>query len=169
MGLPPSLILLWAHSSCSPAARAFGLGVRCCCLAQGDCPAAASAGCVVVAVVSLQFPYFPCDGSQGWRPALSCCAGAVLVFVRSLARLLPRSRSLTAKRKPAETSPSWPSPAERKEMDSPVLISISTEDLSLSLMPFSPAPQLGLAPRKAQGGRRTIPCSLCVEASLLRG
>lgn len=100
-GLPPTLILLWARSSCSPAARGFG--VRCCrlsCLAEGDCRAAARAGCLVVAVVSLQFPYFPSGGSQGWRlarPAPSRCAGAGLVFVRSL----------TAKRKPAPTSPSW--------------------------------------------------------------
>lgn len=60
-------------------------------------------------------------------------------------------------------------------MDSPVPIPISTEDLSLptalpeSLAPFFQLQSWELLTKKAQGGRRTIPCCLCVEASLLCG
>lgn len=70
-------IWVWrARGDALPPARAWsGWG--------GECPSAASGSWLVVAVVSLQFPYFPFYGSQGWRaarPARSRCASAVLVL-----------------------------------------------------------------------------------------
>lgn len=98
--------------------------------------------------------------------------------VKSLARLPQRAHSLTAKRKPAETSLGWHGPC-REEEDGP---SCAHPHLHIKSPPphcCHPHPRclpsscstdrMVTVPRKGQEGRKPVPPFMFVEASLLLG
>lgn len=156
------------------AASAFGLGghrVMCCCLlvpGRGRLPHRCQWQLVGGRCGLTPIPLFPVL----WQPGLEASqAGPVplckrCACVKSLARLLQRARSLTAKRKPAKTSLGWHGP-RGEEGDGP---SCAHSQLQIKLPPphcCHPGPWclssscstawMVTAPRKGQGGRRTSP------------
>lgn len=139
----------------------------------GEHPSAPSGSWLVVAVVSLQFPYFPFYGSRGWspaKPAWSRCASAVLALKAWHGRhnTQPDSQEETSR----DLTGLAQSPGE--ERDGP---SCAHPDLQIkSLPPHSCQPSaLALTPALCgwllhpERGRRKVPYFMSEEARLLLG
>lgn len=163
------------HAPAAPwAASAFGLGrhrvMRCCLLVpgRGRLPHRCQWQLVGGRCGLAPIPLFPVL----WQPGLEASqAGPVPLCkhrarVKSLARLLQRAHSLTAKRKPAETSLGWHGP-RGEEGDGPSCAHPHLQIKSLPphcchagprCLPSScSTARMVTAPRKGQGGRRTSP------------